>query len=278
MALHYLDSVQGPSDTGERVKRIKGVLQYDGTAYRGWQRQADAPTVQEHCERALEKIVGSQVAVVASGRTDTGVHARGQVVHFDYDRDLGVGTLRRAWNSYLPEDIWVERLQQVPARFHSRHDALARTYRYFVALGPRANAPFTRRYAWPLERTLDWRRVDEATRQIVGTHDFRRFAKGDPAARGTKRDTGRCTVREARWRRTRNGKALEITADRFLRHMVRALVGALVAVGRERLEPAAIAAALSPSGERTPAAYAPPEGLFLWHVRYPRGFGPGNDR
>ena len=106
---------------------------------------------------------------------------------------------------------------------------------------------------------------------IVGTHDFRRFSKGGPKARGTKRDTGECAIHDARWKRTRNGKVFEITADRFLRHMVRALVGALVAVGWGRLDPDAIAAALAPGGGRPSAPYAPPEGLFLWHVRYPRG-------
>lgn len=250
------------------VIRIKAVLEYDGTAYRGWQRQADARTVQEVCEAALGRVLGVETGIVAAGRTDTGVHARGQVVHFDHTGSLKPHDLRRAWNAGLPEDVWIRRLEPVRPDFHARHDALARRYRYHVAHGPRAWSPFVSRYAWPLTRPLDWDRVAEATSRIVGTHDFRRFAKGAPptAVGGF---PGRCAVHAAGWRRTARGHVFEITADRYLRHMVRALVGALVAVGQGRVPPGAIAAALAAEGERPPVGYAPPRGLFLWRVEYP---------
>jgi tRNA pseudouridine38-40 synthase len=252
-------------------KRFKGVLHYDGSAYRGWQRQPDAVTIQDTCERALAGVLGGKVDLVAAGRTDTGVHARGQVVHFEHQADVGVAALRRAWNARLPDDIWVAGLHPATADFHARHDAVARMYRYFVAEGPGAASPFVRRYNWSLERPLDWEAVEAATRIIEGTHDFRRFAKGAASAGiASGRTPGQCTVYAAVWRRTRTGRALEITADRFLRHMVRALVGALVAVGRERLSPADVAAALGPDGRKTSARYAPPRGLFLWRVEYRR--------
>lgn len=251
------------------MQRVRAILQYDGTPYRGWQRQIDAPTVQGTCEAALARILGP-TDVIASGRTDTGVHARGQVVHFDHEGRLSSRTLRRAWNAQLPADVWVVGLAPAEPDFHARHDAVSRTYRYEIALGRRAFSPFVRRYAWPVGRALDWASMDAATDRIVGRHDFRRFAKG--AAEARVRDVGapgRCVVRRAHWARSRHGRALEITADRFLRHMVRALVGSIVAVGLGRLSPDAVGEALAPGGKRPGAGYAPPQGLFLWAVQYP---------
>lgn len=248
--------------------RARAVLQYDGTAYRGWQRQADALTVQGTCEAALARILGPTV-ILAAGRTDTGVHARGQVVHFDTAAGLSPAALRRAWNAQLPTDIWVARLARAAIDFHARHDAVARTYRYRLALGRMAPSPFVRRFAWPISRPLDWTRMEAATAAIMGVHDFRRFAKGTGEHRVRPvSEPGRCDVREARWLRSREGRVLVITADRFLRHMVRALVGAIVASGLGRIEPDEIRAALEPDGHRPRASYAPPQGLFLWAVEY----------
>ena len=247
--------------------RVRAVLQYDGTSYRGWQRQSDASTVQAACEDALERIVG-KTAVVAAGRTDTGVHARGQVVHFDHDTGMSARDLRRAWNAHLPNAIWVARLERARPDFHARHDAVARTYRYQLALGGMAASPFVRRYAWPVQRPLDWDAMSVATEVLVGEHDFRRFAKGAGHRTVDGVEPGRCVVRAARWLRSRDGRALEITADRFLRHMVRALVGSIVAVGLGRIGADEVRASLAPDGVRPRATYAPPQGLFLWEVEY----------
>jgi tRNA pseudouridine38-40 synthase len=248
--------------------RTRAVLQYDGTSYRGWQRQADASTVQAACEDALERIVG-KTPVVAAGRTDTGVHARGQVVHFDHGTGMSARDLRRAWNAHLPDAIWVARLERATPDFHARHDAVARTYRYQLALGGMAESPFVRRYAWPIRRPLDWEAMKVATEALVGEHDFRRFAKGSGEhASGIGKEPGRCVVCVARWLRSRDGRALEITADRFLRHMVRALVGSIVAVGLGRIGADEVRAALASGGARPRATYAPPRGLFLWEVEY----------
>lgn len=129
-----------------------------------------------------------------------------------------------------------------------------------------ACSPFVRRFAWPILRPLDRDAMQAATETLVGTHDFRRFAKG--GGEPTDRDPGRCTVHTARWLRSREGRVLEITADRFLRHMVRALVGAIVAVGLGRIGPDEVRAALDQAGARPRAGYAPPQGLFLWNVEY----------
>lgn len=249
------------------VERVRAVLEYDGTAYRGWQHQADARTVQGACERALAEVLQANIRIVAAGRTDTGVHARGQVVHFDHPGRLGPSVLRRAWNARLPDDIWVARMSRAQPDFHARHDARARTYRYRLSLGPRAASPFVRRYAWPIRGPLDWPAIERTTAAIVGAHDFRPFAKGE--APGPEHEgSGRCTVFAARWQRTAEGRALELTADRFLRHMVRALVGALVAVGQGRIEARAIEAALVREADRPAVTHAPPNGLFLWKVEY----------
>ena len=243
-------------------KRLKGVLHYDGTGYRGWQRQADAETVQGVCERSLERIFGGSVSLVASGRTDTGVHARGQVVHFEHETMIENHELRRAWNAQLPNDVWVQRLMTASAGFHARHDAVSRTYRYFIADGRLAHSPFVCRYTWALDRRLDWDAIREATSSISGTHDFRHFAKGV--------SEGPCSVYSAEWHRARNGYVLEITANRFLRHMVRALVGALVSVGHGQVRASSLSRALQSRGDPLPAIHAPPQGLFLWRVRYAR--------
>jgi tRNA pseudouridine38-40 synthase len=177
--------------------------------------------------------------------------------------------LRRAWNALLPDDIWVERIAAATPDFHARHDAVARTYRYHLALGRLAHSPFVRRYAWAVRGPLDWDAMTGASRDLLGTHDFRRFAKGAGESRvRAAAEPGRCTVRDARWLRSREGRVLSLTADRFLRHMVRALAGALVAVGQGRIDRGAVAAALAPGGERPRAGYAPPRGLFLWAVDY----------
>lgn len=254
------------------MRRMRAVLQYDGTGFRGWQRQAEGRTVQAVCEHALAAVLGGPVDVVASGRTDAGVHARGQVVHFDCEASITPADLRRAWNAHLSDEIWIARLRHAEPVFHARFDAVRRTYRYALGLGVRAESPFRRRYAWPIARPLDWGAIDGATSALIGTHDFRRFAKGDSDARtAAGREPGRCTVQRAEWRRTPGGRALEITADRFLRHMVRALVGSLVAVGRGRLSKDVMAAALAEGGPRPSAGYAPPFGLFLWEVEYANG-------
>lgn len=250
--------------------RIRGVLQYDGTGYRGWQRQPDAPTVQETCERALREVLGRSVAVVAAGRTDTGVHARGQVVHFEHPGRLEPAELRRAWNAHLPRDIWVERLDAAAPGFHARHDARSRTYRYYVAEGPQSRSPFVRRYAWGQLRSLDWERIEAVTARLLGTHDFRRFAKGDGGE--VVQRAGLCTIMDARWDPTPEGRVLSITADRFLRHMVRAIVAGLVAVGRGRISGQALAAAFEDGGPRVAGGAAPPQGLFLWKVEYDGAF------
>jgi tRNA pseudouridine38-40 synthase len=247
------------------VERIQAVLEYDGTDYRGWQRQADARTVQSVCEATLAQVLQVPVGIVAAGRTDTGVHARGQVVHFDHATRLGTSELRRAWNARLPDDIWVARLTRARPDFHARFDARTRTYRYRLALGERAASPFVRRYAWPIRGPLDWAGMEQATAKLLGEHDFRPFAKGP---RGGAREPGRCRLFAARWRRTAEGRALEVTADRFLRHMVRALVGVVVAVGKGRVAVSELERALAGEIPRPAVTYAPPRGLFLWRVDY----------
>lgn len=241
---------------------MKGVLQYDGTAYHGWQRQSDADTVQESCEKSLSEILQDATGVVAAGRTDAGVHAVGQVIHFEHNSQIASDDLRRAWNARLPDDIWLASLHEAGRDFHARFDAVSRTYRYYIGQGPEAESPFKRRYSWPIRASLDWTRIAAATKTLVGRHDFQNFSKG------VTEEDSQCTVYSAEWRASTNGRYLTIRADRFLRHMVRALVGGLVAVGQTRLSVVEMQEALDSTGERPAIANAPPQALFLWQVRY----------
>jgi tRNA pseudouridine38-40 synthase len=197
------------------------------------------------------------------------VHARGQVVHLDPPDRMTASQLLGAWNAHLPADVWVQSLEPAADDFHARHSARRRTYRYFVAEGPGSGSPFVRRYAWAHRHPLDWAAVEAASRGLLGRHDFRPFAKGDGEGPPTSM-RGVCTITELRWDPTAEGRVLQITADRFLRHMVRAIVAALVAVGRSRIPAEAVGAALEPDGERVVTGAAPPHGLFLWKVEYDR--------
>jgi tRNA pseudouridine38-40 synthase len=241
---------------------FKLLLHYDGRAFHGWQSQPGLRTVQSAVEEALAAIYGDPLRVHGAGRTDAGVHARGQVAHFHASARLTPFVLRRALNAKLPEDVWVADARRVSPRFHARFDAVARTYRYYLGTEDLAHSPFHRRYCWALSEALPVEGLQEAADEVVGEHDFSGFARIGPGSRI-------CRVSHAAWERDPLGWRLEITANRFLRGMVRALVGACVAVARGTLDRAALAAGLATPAAAPSPAVAPPQGLFLWDVRYP---------
>lgn len=244
--------------------RLRLTLHYDGTEYHGWQVQPDVETVQGQIERVLERLSGVRVPVIASGRTDTGVHATGQVVSVQMPRDWSPRKLRRALNALLPQDIWVADAAVAGAEFHPRFDAVARTYLYRIATGPGGASPFRRRHAWALEHTLDVEAMRKGAAHIVGDHSFQAFAKSGQPERGD-----RCAVTVAEWLRTEALLEFRITANRYLHHMVRYLVGTLVAVGRGQRPHTDVAKMLAGATDLRTAPPAPPEGLFLVHVAYP---------
>lgn len=249
-------------ETGDPI-RLQIVLHYDGSSFHGWQIQPDQRTVQGELQAALARLSGRERAVMGSGRTDTGVHATGQVASVVLPRRWEPRELHRALNAVLPGDVWVEAVREVDPDFHPRYDARARTYRYRVGIAAEARSPFHRRWCWPLAEELDGALLDRSAALLPGRHSFRSFAKSGQPERGYL-----CTVERARWSPWALGTELEITADRYLHHMVRYLVGTMVDVARGRRPEAEMEALLecAPGLETSPPA--PPEGLFLAHVEY----------
>jgi len=239
------------------------VLAYDGTGFSGWQYQPDTITVQETLERAIEEVVQHPLRVVAAGRTDTGVHALGQVVHFKTESHLTPAVMKRAFNAHLPHSIRIRQVREAPRSFHARFSASSRVYRYFISP---FSLPFLHRYSWVIEKKLDLEVLNSLLALFVGEHDF--------AAFGSPTKPGSSTVREVLQAQARSYSGLTVItleANAFLRKMVRNMVGASVKVALGRAHPEEVKRALEhPQGFRCPATPAPPQGLFLWRVKYKR--------
>ena len=251
-----------PSDT----KRFKLTVHYDGSAFHGWQYQPDQRTVQGELEATLSRLAAGPRTAVGSGRTDAGVHATGQVVSTDMPARWNPATLRKALNATLPRDIWVESVEEASGHFHPRFDAVARSYRYDVGTHPLAGSPFHRRWCWVLPERPDLRVMNDLAGRIPGTRSFRSFSKSGQPERGYV-----CTVERAEWTEWALGLRFEITADRYLHHMVRYLVGTMVDVGRNHRSEDAFDALLDDDPDTRTSPPAPPEGLFLVLVEYPSG-------
>ncbi len=249
------------------MPRIAVGVEYDGSGFAGWQSQAGQRTVQEISERALARIAAAPVALVCAGRTDAGVHAQGQVAHFDTEAIRP----QRSWvlgaNSELPPDVSLSWAQVVPEHFHARYSAQSRTYRYLI-LNRTARSALHRSRSAFVHRPLDAARMAAAGALLHGEHDFSAFRSSECQAKTAVRRIERLTVlRQADW------VLIEVTANAFLHHMVRNIAGLLIAIGRGDAEPAWAGTVLA-SGDRTcNAATAPPDGLCLLGVRYPAAFG-----
>lgn len=239
-------------------------VHYDGSAFHGWQVQPDRRTVQGDLEAALSRLADRPCSVMGSGRTDSGVHATGQVAAVDMPASWNAEALRSSLNSILPRDVWIETATETTADFHPRYDALRRTYRYDVGLCAESRSPFHVRWCWPLAEALERDLLDTASTAIIGRHSFQRFAKSGQPERGFE-----CHIIAAAWAHIPLGIRFTITADRYLHHMVRYLVGTMVDIGRGRREPKDIARLLSDDADLTTSPPAPAEGLFLVRVEYP---------
>ena len=242
-------------------------LHYDGGAFFGWQSQRYERTVQGELETAIERLTEVYQTVMASGRTDRGVHATGQVASVTVPIRWTPTAFRKAINAILPDDIWVKEVQAVPRAFHPRYDAIARTYVYRIGLNEEAFSPFLRRWCWCIPQTLDRGLLEKAAARIVGDHSFAAFAKSGQPERGT-----RCAVSSALWEPWEElGLTFTITANRYLRHMVRYLVGTMVEIGRGGRPPDDLFRLVeqSVSQGRGTSPPAPARGLFLAAVEYP---------
>lgn len=254
--------------------RIALGIEYDGTAYAGWQYQSHAPSIQGALNAAIAAVADHPVTTLAAGRTDAGVHATGQVVHFD----AAVERSPRAWllgiNSNLPEDVVVRWVRPVADDFHARHAAVARTYQYFIWLAP-VRPALARHRAWWVRVPLDVTAMGAAARALVGEHDFSAFRGAGCQARNPVR-----RVTDLRIDPVAEGLRCTVRANGFLHHMVRNLVGALVAVGARELAPGAMVALLAARDRRLAPPTAPAAGLYLTLVEYPPAWGlpaPGGD-
>jgi len=248
------------------MRTFRLTLSYDGTAYAGWQVQANARTIQAELEAALRQVTGEQIRAVASGRTDAGVHALGQVVSFSSQTHLSADVLRKALDANLPKDLVVREVREAPAGFHAIRDALRKRYRYVLQDGPIRDV-FGRAYAWCFPQRLDVQAMQAATAVLLGQHDFSSFeAAGSPRASSVR------TIYELTGQR-RAGDFLdrivvEVEADGFLYNMVRNIVGSLVEVGRGRQEASWIEEVLAARNRKLAGMTAPPQGLFLVSVDY----------
>lgn len=237
-------------------------LRYDGAAYCGWQRQPDATTVQRTVEDALSKIMRSPVEIVGAGRTDTGVNASYYVAHFDTDAEFDTPQTLYKLNLMLPQDISIDSITPVAADAHARFDAREREYTYFIS--PRKN-PFLRNSAWLYYLPLDVARMNEAAAVLLETSDFTTFAKLN-----SNNKTNICRVCRAEWQVEDDGVLrFTIRADRFLRNMVRAIVGTLVDVGRGRYTVEEFCGIVESRDLSRSSGGAPPQGLFLSDIVYP---------
>lgn len=240
-------------------------LSYNGGRYCGWQRQREAASVQATLEAALSTLLREPVEVTGAGRTDTGVHAAYSVAHFDTAVPL-TDPRQTAYklNCLLPDDIAVFGVRPVAADAHARFSAAEREYRYFIET--RKN-PFTRRAAWQYHRPLDAERMDRAAAFLTQYSDFTSFAKLN-----SNNKTNICRIVRAGWEESPEGVyRFTIRADRFLRNMVRALVGTLVDVGRGRYDEEEFRAIVESRDLSRASGSAPAEGLYLWDVAYPAG-------
>ena len=247
-------------------------VQYDGSRFHGWQLQPDRRTVQGTLEEALSRLADRPCGVLGSGRTDTGVHALGQAASVDLPARWTADELHRALNALLADDVWIEEVRPVRADFHPRYDAVARTYVYDVGTHRAAASPFHRRWCWPLVEELDTALLAEAARPLPGRHSFAAFAKSGQPERGE-----HCTVAAAAWTESRLGWRFTITADRYLHHMVRYLVGTMVDVARDRRPLSDVVGLLRGEPGLTTSPPAPAQGLFLRRVEYPDNVLLGHD-
>ena len=251
-------------DETERMRRIRLILEYDGTAYVGWQVQPNGLAVQAVLQNAIAVITGEQVSVVGSGRTDSGVHARAQVAHFDTAARMPADKFAIALNTQLPRDVRVQYSEDAPPDFHACFSAKQKQYRYTVQLGAHARV-LTRDTALHLHTLPSFALMQTAAAACVGEHDFRGFmAAGSKPMENTVR-----AIFSSQWTRVREYWHYDVTGSGFLYNMVRILVGTMLEIGAGKLPPDAMGQALAGHSRTLAGATAPAHGLTLYRVCYP---------
>ncbi len=236
-------------------------LGYRGAPFHGWQIQPNAVSVQEEVEKALSTVLRVPMSIVGAGRTDTGVNARTMYAHFDYDGELPeIGRLLISLNRLVGKDIAIYNIFKVDDSAHARFDATERTYKYFVSF---EKSPFFYPLSWHCPNGLDLEKMNEAARLLLTTEDFTSFAKLHSDAK-----TNICKVTHAEWKKEGNLAVFTISADRFLRNMVRAIVGTLVDIGRGKMTLDEFRDVIERKDRCAAGQSMPGEALFLWDIKY----------
>jgi tRNA pseudouridine38-40 synthase len=239
-------------------------LSYDGTKYHGWQTQPNAVAVQEVLDKALSTVLRQSIETLGCGRTDTGVHAKDFFAHFDLvDSSLLMdhGNFLRSINSVLPHDIAIKNIVPVHADAHARFDATLRSYQYHIHFN---KDPFKHGYSWLLRDVPDLKLMNEAARIIMEYTDFSCFSKSN-----TQTKTNNCKISRAEWVQEGDSIVFHISADRFLRNMVRAIVGTMIIVGKKEIQPEAVRDIIESRNRSNAGASVPACGLYLTEVIYP---------
>lgn len=237
-------------------------LSFDGTNYHGWQIQPNGASVQETLMKALSTFLRREIEVVGAGRTDAGVHARLMVAHFDFDTELDGEVVTDKLNRLLPPDIAVYGVRRVKPEAHARFDATSRTYKYYIHT---RKDPFRRGYSWRIFQPLDFERMNEAAQTLFDYTDFTSFSKLHTDVK-----TNNCRIMLARWEQMGDGEwVFTIRADRFLRNMVRAVVGTLVEVGRGKLTVDGFRRVIEEKNRCSAGTSVPGHALYLTDVSYP---------
>ena len=241
-------------------RNIKLTIEYDGTEFVGWQRQPNGRTVQEEIENAIKKIMQEEIGIVGAGRTDSGVHARGQVANFFTSNGMPASDLQRALNGVLPDDVVIHSVEEIDEQFSARYSAKVREYRYYISKSPSA---FERKYCWQTGYQLDLEKMNRVAASVLHIHDFQSFCKADSDV-----EHHLCNVSESRWYTEDSKLIYIISANRFLQGMVRALVGTIVNVGRGYTSESEFLMIMEARNRSKAGPAAPAKGLFLERVTY----------
>ena len=245
------------------MRNIKLLIEYDGTNYHGWQVQPNALTVQEVIEQKIEIMTRQRIHVIASGRTDAGVHALGQVANFKTESSIPVDGFRRGLNSLLPPDIIIKSAEEADVQFHAQYGAKRKTYLYKI-LNDEIPSAIHRNYSWHMPRPLDVQRMQEVSRALLGKQDFSSFQGAKPDSD----DPVRNVMHAEWWVRDQTFLTFTIEANGFLRNMVRNIVGTLVDVGKGKICGEEFREILKARDRRQAGMTATPQGLFLVEVKY----------
>jgi tRNA pseudouridine38-40 synthase len=243
------------------MQRFLFEISYNGTNYAGWQSQLNATGVQEVVEGALSKLLRTEIKIIGSGRTDTGVHCEQQFFHTDIEKTFDTSNLIQRLNSFLPKDIAIRSIKKVKPTASARYAAVERTYHYRIT---RTKSPFLEGLAWHYFKPANIQTMNKAAALLLGEHDFECFSK-------VKTDVNHfvCTIKKASWKESGDNLEFTITANRFLRGMVRAIVGTLLDVGSGKITMNEFQAIIKSKDRRRAGANVPPYGLCLTQVKYP---------